>query len=156
MAAIKSRLSTKATIMVACGEPRPGIHGCPIWPWQKATWSRMVPKQPQAGGVARISSFSSSIFAYSVLFADGTADCSDARNPYQAVGWKTLTVFHSKPAAPPASSEEPGQTTKHVRVEGCGFGQGPGINFNRGKASYKQFITSWASSPVRLSVMTGI
>ena len=56
--------------------------------------------------------------------------------------WKTLTVFHIKPAAPPASSEEPGQAIKHERVEGCGFGQGPGFDFNRGKASYTRFITS--------------
>ncbi len=70
--------------------------------------------------------------------------------------WKTLTVFHNKPAAPPASSEEPGQTAKHVRVESCGFGQGPGDYFNRGKTELPAFITSWASNPVRLSVMTGI
>jgi hypothetical protein len=102
----------------------------------------MVPKYPQAGGVARISSFSNPIIHAPALFTDGTVDGSDDRNPYQAAGWKTLTVFHNKPAAPPASSEEPGQTAKHVRVESCGFGQGPGIDFNRGNAELPAFITS--------------
>jgi len=53
-----------------------------------------------------------------------------------------LPIFHSKPAAPPASSEEPGENVKHDRVEGCGFRQGPGVYFIRGKAELPAFITS--------------
>jgi len=52
----------------------------------QAAWPRMIPKTGCGRALARIYSFSSPISAHSVLFADGTADCSDDRNPCQAVG----------------------------------------------------------------------